>query len=199
MVAYCLNNPVNYSDKVGKDAIWIQEESSAFTMGHTGLLVQDSYGNWWYFYWGAADQGADLVNMITGTPAVCILESVDTSNTDLHNTVSIKMMFYQLAHDGNPDNDPFFADQWNNISGTMYFYGDYSDTLEFLQDLQEKANAEEVDYKLLEFNCCQLSCEALGQSDPRFMSVPALVPNIAYVAYVRHFSPHSKSFTLLKG
>ena len=52
MFAYCENNAIMKYDVTGKDAWWIQSPSSVHGKGHTSLLIQESAGHWWYFYWG---------------------------------------------------------------------------------------------------------------------------------------------------
>ena len=52
MFAYCENNPVNVVDPTGEDAWWLQDTNAVFGCGHTSLLIQESKGKWWYFYWG---------------------------------------------------------------------------------------------------------------------------------------------------
>ena len=53
MFAYCNNNPVNALDSLGTDAIWLQDTNNAVAgpLGHTGLLIQDSDGTWYYLNW----------------------------------------------------------------------------------------------------------------------------------------------------
>ena len=53
MFAYCLNNPANALDPAGEDAIWLQDTNNrvAGILGHTGLLIQDENGTWYYFNW----------------------------------------------------------------------------------------------------------------------------------------------------
>ena len=53
MFAYCLNNPINAIDPGGKDAIWLQDTYNqvAKIFGHTGLLLQNEEGTWYYFNW----------------------------------------------------------------------------------------------------------------------------------------------------
>ena len=53
MFAYCNSNPVNALDPRGKDAIWLQDIDNAVAgyLGHTGLLIQDLSGKWYYFNW----------------------------------------------------------------------------------------------------------------------------------------------------
>ena len=194
MLVYCLNNPVNCFDNTGKDAIWIQEGGSAYTMGHSGLLVQDSNGNWCYFYWGPADSEADIFTMIGGTPAVCILEEVDITGLNLHESRTRKQLFILFKQNSNKYEGTFFGNQCSQITEVKYFYGDYSATFEFLVNLKSKVDAEGATYKLLEINCCQVSCEAMGQSDERFnLILPvALVPNIAYSEFISGFRPWPK-------
>ena len=49
---YCADNPVRYYDPSGLDAILITADDSAVHCGHSSVLVQDSDGNWYYYYWG---------------------------------------------------------------------------------------------------------------------------------------------------
>ncbi len=51
---YANNNPVNYIDPLGLDAIWITtSEDSVYGMGHSSIIVEDTRsGAWYYFYWG---------------------------------------------------------------------------------------------------------------------------------------------------
>ncbi len=50
---YCNNNPVNYVDPSGLDAIVITTSTmSVYGNAHTSVLAQDNGGNWYYFYWG---------------------------------------------------------------------------------------------------------------------------------------------------
>lgn len=56
MFTYCNNNPVNQTDPEGTNAYWLQFGDAVKVgpakFGHTSLLLQDAYNNWWYFYWG---------------------------------------------------------------------------------------------------------------------------------------------------
>ncbi len=69
MFSYCLNNPVNAIDLSGKDAIWLQDvnNQTAGILGHTGLLIQDDQGSWYYFNW---------------TNSYCVLRKVDPEEYD---------------------------------------------------------------------------------------------------------------------
>lgn len=55
--AYCANDPVNYIDPLGLDAVLITADYAAgigkVSAGHTSILTQDTRdGRWYYFYWG---------------------------------------------------------------------------------------------------------------------------------------------------
>ena len=50
---YCENNPVNYIDPSGLDAVLITADHAALWQGHTSIITQDTRdGKWHYFYWG---------------------------------------------------------------------------------------------------------------------------------------------------
>lgn len=54
---YCNNNPVNYIDPYGLDAIIITNRNSVgiegvATAGHTSAIYQNANGQWFYTYWG---------------------------------------------------------------------------------------------------------------------------------------------------
>jgi len=50
---YANNNPVNYIDPLGLDAVLITADHAAMWQGHTSIITQDTRnGNWYYFYWG---------------------------------------------------------------------------------------------------------------------------------------------------
>ncbi len=52
LYVYVGNNPVNFFDPDGHDAILITNSESAFKQGHTSAVYQDSKGDWYYTYWG---------------------------------------------------------------------------------------------------------------------------------------------------
>ncbi|WP_407422221.1 hypothetical protein [Methanobrevibacter sp.] len=52
-MAPCGNNPVNYVDPLGLDAVLITADHAAAGAGHTSIITQDTRdGKWYYFYWG---------------------------------------------------------------------------------------------------------------------------------------------------
>jgi len=55
LYSYSEGNPINNVDYTGTDAYWLQDNDAVRGMGHTSLLIQESKGKWWYFYWGDKD------------------------------------------------------------------------------------------------------------------------------------------------
>ncbi len=51
LYTYCMNNPINYVDLLGYDAIWITSKNNVYGFGHTSLLIQNSDGKWYYFFY----------------------------------------------------------------------------------------------------------------------------------------------------
>ena len=62
---YCGNNPVNFVDPSGNDAIIITNENSVDYLGgpygHTSAIYQDVRGHWFYTYWG--NQAAAVIRI----------------------------------------------------------------------------------------------------------------------------------------
>ena len=184
MFAYCLNNPANYLDSDGKDAIWIHEEDSAFGFGHSGLLVQDKDENWYFFYWGPVNESAgikEIIDMITtGVPSNCVLVYIDTV-LETRTTDGVQVLLRES------DNE-FVAARADLITDIRYFEGDYTDTLNYLRKLEAEASTN--DYHLLNNNCVQNTWKALAVSDERFRYNDCpVIPNWAYfrMVHVTHF------------
>jgi|GEM_PF-6353917 len=64
LYAYCMNDPMQFFDPVGKAAIWLNNSTALpelGTPGHTGLLIQDANGQWWHWYWSKGGEAVSLV------------------------------------------------------------------------------------------------------------------------------------------
>ena len=167
MYAYCFNNPINYCDSAGTDAIWIQEEDSASGQGHTGLMVQDDNGNWFFFYWGSTTESEDNPNI----PALCLgVENGayyvpfdgDASRLNLRSAETIVAMVHKISLDHE------LQDRSSKISHIIYLEGDFSNTHEYLNSLCGlNVECEEL-YNLILNNCIQKCLYALSLSDGRF-------------------------------
>ena len=174
MFAYCNNNPVNSIDICGNDAIWIQEAGSAYGMGHTGLMLQDKEGDWHYFYWGPENE--DISAVAGWVPSRMIIEKVDDLGRDLSYHYNV---IVAIQNSGNP----FISDRARKTTETLYFQGDYTASLEWLEELQDQQKAFPIaaEYHLIMNNCVQKSYEALSKSNPAFGSFHHIIPNHAVI------------------
>ena len=171
MYAYCINNPTNYLDFEGTDAVWIQESDSAGGFGHAGLLVENEDGKWYFFYWGMESETIDFENVlkaVSGTKAKLVWKEIETDNCDLATTTGVKEA---LQMSGDPD-----VNRSELVTDTLYFTGDFSKTFEYI----EKLSKESQQYNLLANNCVQQSTKALKNSSFDFSFTKAVIPNVAF-------------------
>ena len=183
--SYCFNNPTNYIDDNGFDAIWIQEESNVGTMGHSGLLIQDEEtGKWYYFFWGAPTSSTGDP-MVFGPGRAYYLIEVESDGYDFSNTEDVTRAVEE-ALSGVEGISGDFVDTRTKITATVYFEGDYSLTYSYLVGLADLGVNTRVDYNLIVANCGQISWTAMSKSDSRFRETPcAIIPNIAYLRVLR--------------
>ena len=147
--AYTNNSPVKLEDPDGHDAFIITAEAAVGTMGHTSLLLQDSEGAWYYFYWGA--RNGHLVDA-----ARVISDKVDIEVID--------GVFIDL----NKLNDEIGEYHNNGMIYTSAFYinGNFEKSLEFIESLEERfGSSDERVYELFTQNCMEVSILALSQSN----------------------------------
>ena len=171
MYAYCINNPINYHDLEGTDAVWIQERDSAGTFGHTGLLVENGDGSWYFFYWGMDSEAIDfgnIMNSIKGTEAKLVWKELETGNFDLTTTDGV-ISALQNSNDKSIDRSALVTD-------TLYFPGDFSKTFHYIEGLTQTTQQ----YNLLFNNCVQQSTKALQCSNLAFEQASAVIPNVAF-------------------
>ena len=183
MFAYCLNDPVNCFDDDGRDAVWIHETDSAGGFGHSGLLVQDDEGNWYFFYWGPTNEDPgweEIKEMATsGVPSKCVLVKVEVEDANLHEVGGVKEVMGNVV-DATDDDKNFVKDRQDKVSSIKYLEGDYSDTLAYLYNLKKQSDNQEVKYHLLFNNCVQNTWEALSKSDCRFEAFGCpFIPDLA--------------------
>ena len=112
---YCADNPVRYYDPSGLDAILITADDSAVHCGHSSVLVQDSDGNWYYYYWG--DKNAFLEKVPSSA-----MKSLDSFNEWLQDDANKEM----------------FRDSTTNYDRANYFEGDFSESVSYYQSLTDK-------------------------------------------------------------
>ena len=168
MFTYCLNNATNYFDSDGKDAIWIHETDTAATFGHSGLLVQDTNHNWYFFYWGPIAETFSL-DLLSGTESVCIVAMIKTEGLDMTKEGDIIAAIQNSS-------DARISNRASKISSVTYFEGDYTETLSYLQKLSTDA----ADYNLLKKNCYQETIRALSKSNSSFSKYMHVWPDAGY-------------------
>jgi len=59
LYTYVHNNPLIYTDPTGHDARVLTNPKLAAGLGHTSALIENSKGDWYYFYWG--DKNVQMV------------------------------------------------------------------------------------------------------------------------------------------
>ena len=168
---YCLNSPVYCIDSSGTDAIWLQERDSAASMGHSGLMVQDTNEEWFFFYWGP-DSETFSMGLLTGTSNGCYVEKIETNGRSLSDVDDIQTVLKKAGGKA--------GDRAEKITDAYYFKGDYTNTYEKVMEMQ----ADSSDYNLITRNCLQQTLEAFMASDQRFKFVSyglvnGVVPNEA--------------------
>ena len=167
MFAYCNNNPVNMIDLFGCDAIWIQEKNSAKGQGHSGLIVQNENGDWWYFYWGPKTETLLAISPfgVKANPQFIFLAD---KFVNLHSIEDVR-----LAISNNKKVLSIGETRLTNLSSIMYFSGDYTKTWNFCDKLQQTNEK----YNLYINNCFQKSVQAMAQSNYLFNGVKGTRPN----------------------
>lgn len=190
MFAYCGNSPVNCFDYNGKDAIWINEGDSAGPFGHSGLIIQDENGQWYYFYWGPATSSLDIINTIKVVSGSDVnhgsyLIPIDLTEFDLEKPFEENVVYLQTAVQNALDIAKIVdEDRSQNLSSFFYFHGDFQKSYlaaDLAKDSKEK-------YNLYTNNCLQKVLFLLSQSYPLFASIglghsnlSTLIPNYGYV------------------
>ena len=142
VLVYCLNSPVYCIDSSGTDAIWLQERDSAASMGHSGLMVQDTNEEWFFFYWGPASETFSM-GLLTGTSNGCYVEKIETNGRSLSDVDDIQTVLKKAGGKA--------GDRAEKITDAYYFKGDYTNTYEKVMEMQ----ADSSDYNLITRNCLQ--------------------------------------------
>ena len=175
------------TDNSGKDAIWLQDSSSVWTMGHTSLLIQQTKSRWWYFYWG--DYSVQLIYVGNPTPLQLDIFLRSHYYIDANGK---KVSLYTGALFGL---GTFF-------NRRLYFQGDFIPSLRYIYRIllnKKRLTSVIVSYKnghpnpryfLVGNNCMQVSVDILLKGNFRFYNWvyrrvlirarSLTVPNIAY-------------------
>ncbi|KJR97693.1 MAG: hypothetical protein VR68_12300 [Peptococcaceae bacterium BRH_c4a] len=147
---YCNNNPINFIDPQGLDAILINKpvDNAANNVGveHMGGFFQDENDDWWFFFWG------DTVKYVEVDDS-SIFDSMDAMNEWLVNN--------QLLNADNPYRD------------SVYIKGDFTASHNGAQELLESYEASlgtwdgkglsNQEYNVLTNNCGQVTMSLFEQ------------------------------------
>jgi hypothetical protein len=167
-------------DLFGCDAIWIQEGKSVGVFGHSGLMIQDTIGDWWYFYWGPEKISVGMF-FFRNVKASPLLSKIGESRIELCDIDSVKSTLSSVFGDS--------SDRVNHITETVYFEGDYSKTFDYCSSLLNS----DIEYNLYFNNCFQVSARAMAESNKLFTDVDGMIPNIGYLKVLT--IPKSTSIT----
>ena len=133
LYAYCANNPVNYVDPSGHDAIWLNSAKGACRAGHAALLVE-SGSSWYYFNWlGDGYKGTELRKKLTG----CVNKK--------KKKVKKKINKYR------PSSKPY--------TSSIYITGDFRKSYDYMGDII--AGKSYKKYSLTTTNCAWMAIEVL--------------------------------------
>ena len=172
--AYCANNPINYVDLLGEDAIWLQDKDEVVGFGHTGLLIQDDKGVWYHFYWGNTGTGIFGKQKVTAT--LQKLTGFKYDGLSSLNDYLIKHGIYTPSDKKDTNGNPY--------EDAIYIKGDFTASVKYADRLTR-------DYNLITNNCVQLSIEVLlrgrfAENHTQYKSVlrdirSMPIPNCAYL------------------
>ena len=119
MFAYCNNSPHNATDPYGEDAIWLQDTNNRVTgwLGHTGLLIQDATGAWYYFNWNNSGGSFYYVDPeVYDYSKIEELKKVDGERYDaaiyFEGDFSLSIKYAEMLAENTSEADYDFA--WNN-------------------------------------------------------------------------------------
>ena len=114
MYAYCENNAVFKFDSTGEAAWWIQSSKSAYSFGHTSLLIQEKPSYWWYFYWS----GETVQLFFLGTTSFSEIDE------KVRRTITVFNRLYHLKI--------HYEEHYNKY---IHFSGDFLESLRYTERL----------------------------------------------------------------
>ena len=143
----CLNNPVIHKDSYGTDAVVVLDEDFP---GHIGVLVQDTEGNWWHFYWGADASKSWGINYIICAFAITV-KPTSWCDEFLGDASSLEEI----------NNSGQYSGTYERM---VYLEGDFSECLDFFKNPIGP-------YHLYANNCSQVSLRTLSFADTSYSEI----------------------------
>ena len=145
MYTYCANDPVNFTDPSGHDAIFLQATKGAKGAGHSALLIKIS-GKWKYYSWeqnGYKSWTAQLKNVYKGISS----NGVVTKNINSSKSIKrVKNEKGKWTH-GRPYNKYF------------YIKGNFTGSYKYAKE--QMAGKHYKKYKLTSVNCVWITIQLL--------------------------------------
>ena len=147
MFAYCNNNPVIYIVSNGCDAIILYDKDA---LGHIGIMLQDSDGKWYHFYWGTRGGITGLLDRVQCAFLVsvpqyswCVEYCEETTSLQSINASNQYSGEYEEMH---------------------YLDGDFSECVDDIM-------SPDGEYNLYTNNCSQVSLGILATADTEYKTM----------------------------
>ena len=155
-----MNNPINFIDLKGEDAIWLNDSRGAFFQGHASLLIKDSDGTWFHINFGphaGLEGGANRWGIITKEVAD-LPSNITIQNGQVTNSRTDYRVRDLRANSGMPRGLERYFDSDNDFH--HYIRGDFTASLERAKYYVENQSP----YNLLGNNCAWFSLYVLQAS-----------------------------------
>ena len=138
LYVYCVNNPVNYTDPSGHDAIVLKSDFLSKNIGHMAVLIQDG-NNWRYFSWNNRGYKAEYMNEFANTGHYKCVTNKKVSN-------SINKRFKRKG-------------KGSDYVQYLYIKGNFKSSLSYIRKV--KAGKSYKKYSLTGRNCAWMAIQVL--------------------------------------